>query len=89
MSKTPKEIWCSSGLYYDYVTDWSNGSWCRDNDGGVKYVRADHIEELKAKLAKALEWAEKVRQYAISMDDRYLFERAATTLAELKGEDRG
>ena len=47
MSKTPKEIWCSSGLYYDYVTDWSEGSWCRNNDGGVKYVRADRIEELE------------------------------------------
>lgn len=52
MSKTPKEIWCTSGQYYDYVTDWSNGSWSRSSDGGVKYVRADRLEELEAKLVK-------------------------------------
>ena len=55
MSKTPKEIWCRSGLYYEYVKDWSEGSWSPTNDGGVKYVRADRIEELEAKLAKAVE----------------------------------
>ena len=52
MSETPNEIWCDTGLYYDYKTDWSEGSWRNnDNCGGVKYVRADHIEELEAKLA--------------------------------------
>ena len=61
MSKTPKEIWCSSGLYYDYVTDWSEGSWCRDNDGGVKYIRADRIKELEAKLAKVTEELEEYK----------------------------
>ena len=53
MSDTPNEIWCDTGLYYDYKTDWSEGSWRNnDNCGGVKYVRADHIEKLEAKLAK-------------------------------------
>ena len=57
----------------------------------MHHLAADRIEELEAKLAKAVEWAEKVRQYAISMDDRYLFERATVALAELKNvlEDRG
>ena len=55
MSKTPKEIWCRSGLYYEYVKDWSEGSWSPTNDGGVKYVRADRIEELEAKLAKTMD----------------------------------
>jgi len=51
MSDTPNEIWCDTGLYYDYKTDWSEGSWRNnDNCGGVKYVRADRIEELEAKL---------------------------------------
>lgn len=54
MTDRPREIWCDTGLYWDYVEDWSEGSW-RDNDdsGGEKYVRADRIEELEAKLAKA------------------------------------
>jgi hypothetical protein len=51
MTDTPKEIWCSTGLYWDYKDDWSEGSW-RDNDNcaGVKYVRADRIEELEAQI---------------------------------------
>ena len=99
MSKTPKEIWCSSGLYYDYVTDWSEGSWCRDNDGGVKYVRADRIKELEAKLAKALGALVVINALAPeSMVNGYsqsdlteLVSRMGkitrTTLAELKGQD--
>lgn len=55
MSKTPKEIWCRSGLYYEYVDDWSEGSWSPTNDGGVKYVRADRIEELEAQRKKTYE----------------------------------
>jgi len=51
MSDTPNEIWCDTGLYYDYKTDWSEGSWRNnDNCGGVKYVRADRIEELQTQI---------------------------------------
>lgn len=55
MSRTPKEIWCRSGLYYEYVKDWSEGSWSPTNDGGVKYVRADYVEELEAQRKKTYE----------------------------------
>ncbi len=56
MSDTPNEIWCDTGLYYDYKTDWSEGSWRTNDDcGGVKYVRADRIEKLD-KACK--DWAE-------------------------------
>jgi len=55
-----------------------SGDWLTD-------LAADRIEELEAKLAKAVEWAEKVRQYAMSWDDKYLAERASDILAELKG----
>jgi len=54
MSDKPKEIWCDTGLYYDYKEDWSEGSWRNnDNCGGVKYVRSDRIKELEAKLSKS------------------------------------
>jgi len=46
VTEAPKEIWCSTGLYYQYKQDWSEGERCDDDNGGVKYVRADRIEEL-------------------------------------------
>jgi hypothetical protein len=54
MSDRPREIWCDTGLYWDYVEDWSEGSW-RNNDDwdGEKYVRADYVAELEAKLTKS------------------------------------
>ena len=56
MSDRPREIWCDTGLYWDYVEDWSEGSWRNHDDwGGEKYVRADYVAELEAKLAKAME----------------------------------
>ena len=42
---------------------------------------------LKEKLAKAVEWAEKVREYAISWDDKYLSERSNEILAELTSSE--
>ena len=57
MSKTPKEIWCRSGLYYEYVKDWSEGSWSPTNDGGVKYVRTDTIPDPAAIWREAMEAA--------------------------------
>lgn len=54
MSKPPKEIWCSTGLYYEYKKDWSEGEWSAGPDfAAIKYVRADLFEELEAKLAEA------------------------------------
>jgi len=46
---------------------------------------ADRIEELEAKLAKAVEFAEIVERCGHGA----LWDLARTTLAELKGEDRG
>ena len=89
MTDTPKEIWCSTGLYWDYKDDWSEGSW-RDNDNcaGVKYVRADRIEELEAKLAKAVEalqWLKvEIRGHGFSDEGRMLT-MCISTLAELTG----
>ena len=53
MAKTPTEIWCETGLYWDYKKDWSEGSWTATNSGGVKYIRADRIEELIAERDEA------------------------------------
>lgn len=46
MDEAPMEIWCSSGLYYEYKTDWSEGEWIAKKDTlcGVKYVRADLLQ---------------------------------------------
>ena len=56
MGEAPKEIWCSTGLYYEYKTDWSEGEWSArpdSSDVNVKYVRADRIEELEDKLSES------------------------------------
>lgn len=53
MAKTPTEIWCETGLYWDYKKDWSEGSWTATNSGGVKYIRADRIEVLIAERDEA------------------------------------
>ncbi len=63
--------------------------WESDEASALTNQAARRIEELEAKLDKALDWLSKVRQYAISWDDRYLVERSDDILAELKGEDRG
>ena len=55
MIEAPKEIWCSTGLYYEYKTDWSEGEWSvRPDLSHIKYVRADRIEELEDKLSELL-----------------------------------
>ena len=41
MSDAPETIWASTGLYYDYVTDWSEGEWLARGPHGVEYRRAD------------------------------------------------
>ena len=90
MSRTPKEIWCRSGLYYEYVDDWSEGSWSPTNDGGVKYVLADRIEELEAKLAKSVELALEECPFRCGTPnyDNWWRNRRAT-LAEIKGGKDG
>jgi len=52
------------------------------SDTSLMREAADRIEELEAKLAKAVEALEKIAQH----DIQYW---AINTLAELKGEDRG
>jgi hypothetical protein len=88
MSDRPAEIWCETGLYWDYKKDWSEGSW-RDKDkyGGEKYVRADRIDELEAKLAKAVEELENMQKVPRS-DASYgiLMVMLKYTVAELKGQ---
>ena len=92
MISTPNEIWCETGLYYDYKTDWSEGSWtARRTMTGEKYVRADRIEELEAKLAKALE---ALGSIADDCESDYppshgaIKHYARTSIEELKGETK-
>jgi len=47
---------------------------------------ADRIEELEAKLAKAVEFVECTISYAKTCGARFPVDLARTTLAELKGE---
>ena len=56
------------------------------HDSRIKPLR-DRIEELEAKLAKAVEFTKGVIRYAGNSGDDYLAEQARTTLAELKGQD--
>jgi hypothetical protein len=87
MTDRPREIWCDTGLYWDYVEDWSEGSW-RDNDdsGGEKYVRADRIEELEAKLAKAVELAEEAFDFNIEDAGPRAWHSINDRIEELKGQ---
>jgi len=48
---------------------------------------ADRIQELEAKLAKAVEFTKGVIRHAGNSGDDYLAEQARTTLAELNGQD--
>ncbi len=58
--EVPERIWASTGLYYDYVQDWSEGSWGLEGLG-VEYIRADHVDTLlKAEREKALREAAEV-----------------------------
>jgi hypothetical protein len=91
MSKAPKEIWCSTGLYYEYKTDWSEGEWyARPDFSCVKYVRADRIEELEAKLANAMLALDEAI-YLLDPDEEDIaketgLHRIVAICAELKGE---
>jgi len=41
MNDAPETIWASTGLYYDYVKDWTEGEWSIERDWGVEYRRDD------------------------------------------------
>jgi hypothetical protein len=92
MSDAPKQIWA---LHYE----------CEDDPdaiaigypekffGAHEYVRADRIEELEGKLAKAVEALDEA-VYLLDPTEKDMTKKAGvyrivTTLAELKGEDRG
>ena len=49
MTDAPKRIWASTGLYWDYKDDWTEGSWSCGSDAGAEYHRAD----LSADLVRA------------------------------------
>ena len=89
MSEAPERIW---SLHYE----------CEDEPdaiaigypekffGAHEYVRADHSEELEAKLAKAVEALDEA-VYLLDPDDEDIAKgaglyRIVTALAELKGE---
>ena len=52
MTDAPERIWASTGRYYDYVQDWTEGEWSDDDIGGVEYIRAD----LATPKVKPLVW---------------------------------
>jgi hypothetical protein len=81
MSDAPERIWA------DGNAEWDSGSWGRSKefDNDVEYVRADRIEELEAKLAKAVEALDRIQDGSYGK----LAAKARTILAELKGEERG
>ena len=89
MSEAPERIWA------DGNAEWDSGSWGLDKefDNDVEYVRADRIEELEAKLAKAINEtldaaSAYIRtQYGISALSHPVDRERI--VAELKGEDRG
>lgn len=82
MSETPERIWvfpCAGCTMFAAETE-------QVNTDTVEYVRADRIEELEAKLAKATGALE-----VIVTDDTWglehdTYRKCRTTLAELKGD---
>ena len=104
MTGAPERIWVAAWR----EGDWSEGDW-DDNEGKtlnekpcMQYVQPDRIEDLEAKLAKALE-VKKAQQlmnyYAVevvvygatvsrlrNLEDAWTNLRTQATLAELKGE---
>jgi hypothetical protein len=70
-----------------FVEAWG-GRWSRHADGTqeMEYVRADRIEELESKLAKAVEALQTLKdwpEYRLLSSQEY----ACNTLAELEGEE--
>ena len=71
MSDRPSEIWCKTGLYWNYVEDWSEGSWWDNGEsGGEKYVRAARIEELEGERDEALNQLDSARHSISVLEKR-------------------
>ena len=70
MSEAPTEIWCSTGLYYEYKKDWSEGEWSAGpNLASIKYVRADRIEELERNILAAERRLKRLARWLDLSDD--------------------
>jgi len=87
MSEPHERIWAKNG--HD---SWGQyGHWYADSKGGgVEYVRAERIEELEAKLAKAMLALDEAI-YLLDPDDEDIaketgLHRIVTICEELKGE---
>ena len=90
MSDAPERIWVAPWR----EGDWSEGDW-DDNEGKtlndkpcIQYVRADRIEALTDKLAKAVEGLEVIRdrQYYRMGPGITAQVIARATIAKIKGE---
>jgi len=47
MSDAPERVWARTGLYWNYVNDWSEGAWgLSKDDGPVQYIRKDVSDAL-------------------------------------------
>ena len=87
MSEVPERIWAFEPDIFDNASVWQDAP--SPAGDTIEYVRADRIEELEAKLAKAVNEAEKYR-YAFSAQSRKLqavlhIDGVRTTLEELTG----
>jgi hypothetical protein len=100
MSEAPERIWVDNWLAdVGERATWDMGEWRNEpwpTVDVVEYVRADRIEELEAKMAKAAKWFDEIRRHCAnfgrgvpSIDER-IIERcedtAVNALAELKGD---
>ena len=94
MSEAPETIWVGNWLSdLGEIAAWDIGEW-RDEPWPtvdvVEYVRADRIEELEAKLERAVEALEGlIELHSLSTNEinpKSVLEFARSTLAELKGE---
>jgi predicted DNA-binding protein len=84
MSKAPKQIWVWWDDEYDVGVVSKHGDKRYIPDEAREYVRADRIEELEAKLTKAVEALDRIQDGSYGK----LAAKARTILAELKGEDQ-
>ena len=92
MSDAPEKLFCWNFQTKEGGWEKGWGGYCRQSNlrplddrevkTGALYVRADRIEELEAKLAKALEALETIAFECTGEEAAYT---ARTTLAELTG----
>jgi hypothetical protein len=93
MSDAPTELWAD----WDYDandgvcgvhTHKKYASGYEPDCPPIRYVRADRIEELDAKLAQAEDFVLRTIRYAGNNGDDFLADKARAALAELKGENQ-